>query len=444
MISYLVACASTSASSAGGCYEWPIIKQIIMLFGYAVEYIYKFLELIGIPNLGLCIILLTLVVKCILLPLTVKQQRFSKLSSYAMPEIKAVQAKYQGKRDNYSMQAMQEETKAVYAKYGISQTGGCLQTFIQMPIIIALYGVIRNIPLYVDSFNAYYQNVISAIGTTDVSGIAGLQGWTAELANADKVTLLCSLPTKGWNSMMELFSGGSLSTIQTNYDEILKLNSFCGINLGETPWNLVLGGGIGIIAILIPIISGLSQWLSFKLSQAASNTGAQDAQGATMKSMGLMMPLISVFFCFTLNSSIGLYWCISSLFQVVLQILINKHYRKVDMDEFIKKNMEKAAEKAKRKRERKGVSADSLTQAASTRTRNIEANVPRSIKDKANVSVSGNTGSSSSTAKSSSRSGKNQAPAGSLAAKAGLVQKYNEENESTTNGQGVTHKKYKK
>ena len=435
MINFMVACASAGASTSGGCYDWPVIKQIIILFGYAVEYIYKFLELIGLPNLGLCIILLTIVVKLILLPLTVKQQRFTKLSSYAQPEIKAIQAKYQGKRDNYSMQAMQEETKAVYAKYGISQTAGCLQSFIQFPIIIALYGVIRNIPIYVDSFLKYYQNVVNAIGTTAVDAVPGLQGWTAELADTDKVTLLCSLPAKSWNALMELFTNGNLTTIQDNYAEITKLNTFLGINLGDTPWNLVVGGGIGIIAILIPIISGLSQWLSVKLSQASTQaTGGQDPTAASMKTMNLMMPLISVFFCFTLNASIGLYWCVSSLFQVLLQILINRHYRKVDMDEFIKANMEKAEEKAKRNREKKGVSGSALSRAANTSTKNMQSQAPRTLADKAKVDVTG-----------SSKTTNTPPPANSLAAKAGLVQKYNEEHgvdvDETT---GTARKKYKK
>ena len=431
----MVACASAGAATSGGCYDWPVIKQIIILFGYAVEYIYKFLELIGLPNLGLCIILLTIVVKLILLPLTVKQQRFTKLSSYAQPEIKAIQAKYQGKRDNYSMQAMQEETKAVYAKYGISQTAGCLQSFIQFPIIIALYGVIRNIPIYVDSFLKYYQNVVTAIGTTAVDTVPGLQGWTAELAETDKVTLLCSLPAKSWTALMELFTNGNLTTIQDNYAEITKLNTFLGINLGDTPWNLVVGGGIGIIAILIPIISGLSQWLSVKLSQASTQaTGGQDPTAASMKTMNLMMPLISVFFCFTLNASIGLYWCVSSLFQVLLQILINKHYRKVDMDEFIKANMEKAEEKAKRKREKKGVSGSALSRAANTSTKNMQAQAPRTLADKAKVDVTG-----------SSKTSNTPPPANSLAAKAGLVQKYNEEHGMDVDeATGTARKKYKK
>ena len=434
MFNFLVACASTSSATSGGCYDWPVIKQIVMLFGYVVEYIYKFLELIGIPNLGLCIILLTLVVKFVLLPLTIKQQKFTKLSSYVNPEVRAIQAKYQGKRDNYSMQAMQEETKAVYAKYGISQTGGCINSFIQFPIIIALYGVIRNIPIYVEHFRIYYENIVNAIGSTDVSTITGLASYGTLAEATDKITLLCSLPTKNWNAMMELLSGNALTTVQDNYAQITRLNTFLGINLGETPWNLVIGGGIGIVAVLIPIISGVSQWLSFKLSQAASDSAAGDATGASMKTMGLMMPLISVFFCFTLNAAIGLYWCVSSLFQVLLQIIINKHYRKVDMEEMMKENMEKAAEKAKRKREKKGISGSALSQAANTSTRNLETQAPRSIKDKANVSVGGSTSSA-----------KTPPPANSLAAKAGLVQKFNEEQGIVQNDDsGSQRKKYKK
>ena len=96
--------------------------------------------------------------------------------------------------------------------------------------------------------------------------------------------------------------------------------------------------------------------------------------------------------------------------------------------------MEKAAEKAKRKREKKGVSASSLTQAANTSTRNLQTQMPRSIKDKANVNV-----------ESSTPSAKTPPPANSLAAKAGLVQKYNEEQGLTQNdGTGSQRKKYKK
>ena len=264
MLNFLVACASTSSATSGGCYDWPVIKQIVMLFGFVVEYIYKFLEVIGLPNLGLCIILLTLIVKLVLLPLTINQQKFSKLSSYANPEIRAIQEKYKGKRDNYSMQAMQEETKAVYAKYGISQTGGCIQSFIQFPIIIALYGAIRNIPLYIDSIRANYENIFHAVGNTDLTSVSSsLANWST-FSYSDKITALYNLPTKSVQELMGLFQGDTLSTIQTNYDQIRSVNSFLGLDLGETPWNMMVAGAV--FAVLIPLLSGFLQWLSVKLS----------------------------------------------------------------------------------------------------------------------------------------------------------------------------------
>ena len=85
-----------------------------------------------------------------MLPLTIKQQKSSKLMAVMQPEIQAIQKKYKGKEnDQKAMMMMQTETKAVYEKYGTSMTGGCLPLLIQMPIIFALYRVIYNIPAYV-------------------------------------------------------------------------------------------------------------------------------------------------------------------------------------------------------------------------------------------------------------------------------------------------------
>ena len=105
----------------------PIFKYVVLLLGQIMNIIFEFLDLIGIPNIGLAIILFTIVIYLLLMPLTVKQQRFSKLSARMNPEIQAIQNKYKGKQDNESMMAMQMETKQVYAKYGVSPSGSCLQ-----------------------------------------------------------------------------------------------------------------------------------------------------------------------------------------------------------------------------------------------------------------------------------------------------------------------------
>lgn len=441
-------------ASSAGCYDWPVIKQIVMVLGYVVRYIYEFLEIIGIPNLGLCIIALTLIVKFALLPLTIKQQKFSKMQSMLQPEMKAIQAKYAGRRDTFSMQAMQQEQKELYAKYGISQTGGCLQTGIQMPIIIALYGVIRFLPNHIPKFAQYFENIVNTITqsgidvttiSTDEKYAAALSTFAADSTStlADKINTLSILPTKYWDTLMSAFNGTDLSVMQENYNTIRHLNAFCGIDLSQTPWTQVTGGGIGIIAILIPIIAGLGQWLSFQLTQnkvsqaqnaqANRSSDPMDAMNNSMKTMGFMMPAISVFFCFTIQAGVGLYWAMASLFQVVLQILINKHYRKVDMEEMKKQNMEKAAEKAKKRQEKGGEKGSTIAAAARINTKNIDnpANrpAPNSIAARANMDVS-----------DVGAKPKNVDP-NSLAAKAGMVQTYEQETGDTA---ASSKKKYKK
>lgn len=439
MLNFLMAagCAGSSATGAG-CYDWPVIKQIVIAFEWAVEIIYNFLDTIGIANIGLTIILFTLIVKFILLPLTIRQQKFSKLTAIMQPEIKAIQKKYEGRRDNYSMQMMQEETKAVYAKYGVSQMGGCLPTLVQMPIIIALYGAIRQLPAVIDALRYPLEKIVVILNNSgmDFSAVAkGLGDATVPVAT--QVTTLYSLPLKNWDALVDMFSGTQAATITDLHLQMQAANSFLGFDLSQTPWNLMLAGGVGIIAVLIPLIAGGSQWLSMKLTQAKGGQTAGDTTSSTMKSMGYVMPLISVFFCFTFNAGIGLYWAASSLFQVVLQIFINRHYRKIDMEEFVKNNQEKAEAKAKRKREKKGVSASTLYQAANTNTKNIQQNSantnPNSIAAKANMTVV------------DTNTKKTAPPPNSLAAKAGMVQQYNEEHGDVPDSSTTTkRKKYKK
>ena len=142
----------------------PIIGWCAKLLGKVMEGIYVlFSKGLNIENIGLCIIMFTLIVKLLMIPLTVKQQKFSKLSTLMNPELQEIQKKYKGKRDNESMIKMNEETQAVYEKYGTSPTGSCLQLLIQMPIMFSLYYIISSIPGYVPQIYNYYEPVSKAI-----------------------------------------------------------------------------------------------------------------------------------------------------------------------------------------------------------------------------------------------------------------------------------------
>ena len=128
-----------------------ILGPIADILGWIMDLLFRFTSTFGILNIGLCIILFTLVTKVLMIPLTIKQQKSSKLMSLMNPEIQAVQKKYKGKKDQTSMTKQQMEMQAIYEKYGSSPTAGCLPMLIQFPIIIALYRVIYNIPAYVPS-----------------------------------------------------------------------------------------------------------------------------------------------------------------------------------------------------------------------------------------------------------------------------------------------------
>ena len=152
-------------------YDGLILGPIAKVLGYIMEGVFFFLDFIGIPNVGLSIILFTIVIYLLLMPLTIKQQKFSKLSAKMNPELQAIQAKYKNKKDNDSMMAMNAETQAVYAKYGVSPSGSCVQLLIQMPILFALYRVIYAMPAYVGKIKEVFfplvTNLITQAGSLE-------------------------------------------------------------------------------------------------------------------------------------------------------------------------------------------------------------------------------------------------------------------------------------
>ena len=126
-----------------------IIGPVARILGMIMEMIFSLLDKIGIPNIGLAIILFTIIINLLMLPLTIKQQKFAKLQAKMNPEVQAIQAKYKNRKDQESQLAMNTEIQSVYAKYGVSPTGSCGPLLLQMPILLALYRVIYAMPAYV-------------------------------------------------------------------------------------------------------------------------------------------------------------------------------------------------------------------------------------------------------------------------------------------------------
>jgi len=329
----------------------PIIGWVAELLGFIMDLIFRFTSFFGITNIGLCIIIFTIIINLFLYPLTIRQQKSSKMMSVMQPELQAIQKKYQGKSDNDSMMRMQTETKAVYSKYGTSMTGSCVQLLIQMPILFALYQVIYQIPAYVPGVKAVFENIATPLmqepdfiaKITDLANVLKLPVTRYDYTVLNKVIdLFYKFTPANWDALKGLFPGYA-EIISTNAAKITSMNYFLGVNLSTAP----LQGWKPNLAWLIPILAGLTQWYSAKLMTATqpASGGEENAMASQMKTMNMMMPLMSVFFCFTLASGIGVYWVASSVCRIVQQWIINRKLSKMDIEEIVKQNMEKANEK---------------------------------------------------------------------------------------------------
>ena len=331
----------------------PILGDIIDFIALLMGYIMQALFFItGGFNIGLCIILFTIIVRLIMMPMTIKQQRFSKLSAMMQPELAAIQNKYKGKNDTASMQKMQLETKAVYEKYGTSPTGGCLQMFIQLPIFYGIFAVVRDIPYYVPRVKALFEPVISAItGVTNYNQVLIDSGLTTAAYDTEDALLrfLNAFSSEQWETLKNAFTSygnGISDTIAQQSEKILHVNNFFGINLATAP------GFKLSLALLIPLLAGLTQWLSVKLMQSknpVNNDDENNTAAQSMKMMNTMMPVISAVFCVSMPSGLGLYWIMGSVVQCIQQIFINKYMDKVDVEKLIAKNMDKVNKKRAKK-----------------------------------------------------------------------------------------------
>lgn len=406
------------------------LGPIADILGYIMDLLFRFTSSMGILNIGLCIILFTLVIKLLMFPLTIKQQKSSKLMSVMQPELQAIQKKYKGKTDQDSMMKMNVETKAVYEKYGTSMTGGCLQLVIQLPILFALYRVIYNIPAYVGSVRVYFENVVQALPENyqqtlqqfaadqkiNLLGGSELVGLTEQALDNKVIDILYKLNPIQWGELERLFTDAS-KIIADNAQKIMDMNSFLGINLATAPWS---GGFAPNLAWLIPIAAGLSQWYSTKLMTAAQSpslSAEENPMAQSMKTMNTVMPLMSAFFCFTFPAGIGVYWVASSVFQIIQQMIVNSYMNKIDLDEMIQKNVEKA----NAKRAKKGLPPAKIAQNASTSIKSIQA-----AQEKEEKSREEKIAKTQEIIKESTDYYNANAKPGSLASKVNMVKMYNE------------------
>lgn len=379
-------------------YSGKILGPIAKLIGYIMNGLYMFLHnVFGIQNIALCIILFTFIIYFLMLPLTYKQQKFSRLQQEMSPEINAIREKYKNKKDQVSIQKMNEETQMVYQKYGVSTMGSCVQLLINFPIMLAMYQVIRNVPAYVGSVKEVYiplvEKIMGVDGYQDIMssflkeanvGIVKLNFETATTTANSIIDVLYALPGQGWEILKGSFAGLT-DIINSTEAAVAHFNDFFGINIANSPMNLI-GTGWGnkdfllvLGAILIPLASYGSQVLSLKLMPNASNAagGENDAMARQLKTMNTVMPLFSLFMVFSVPVGLGIYWIAGSVIRCGQQFFLNKYMKNLDLEVIIERNKEKA----KKKKEKQGIYENQIANAARMNTRKIAEPVSTAEKE---------------------------------------------------------------
>ncbi len=283
--------------------------------GWIIQQIYNL-----VANYGLSIIIFTVLIKLILLPLNIHSQKAMKKQQKVQPIIAQLQEKYKNDQEK-----LQREMMKIYKENNISMAGGCLPMFIQFPILIGLYQVIQKPLSYLKGVDWMQQAVIDKVymlRDAMASSIGSLAQQTEEqLANMSQIQLsnwagIVNGPSDPWVINFN-FLGLDLSNVPSEaFGYIMRLDF--------SDWSKIL-------LLLIPILAVVSSLLTNKITmlqtgQTKTNDNSQASQ--MQKSMLWMMPLMSGFFTLTLPSGLGIYWIISSVMQIVQQLVLNYYFDK--------------------------------------------------------------------------------------------------------------------
>ena len=319
------------------------------IFGPIATVLGKFYDMLfnGIYNgvsagaLGIAIIVFTLIVKLILFPLMMKQQKSSFKMQQLQPEMNKIRDKYKGKTDTMSQQRMALELQDFQKKNGVHLMGGCLPLLIQLPILYALYYISQNAYVYVDVIGQNYTEIANAI--INIPAALRMEAFTPyaqdlvdtyknigtiDMQNVNDVVLLvANIKADEWNTILTVLgeSGNALLPLLETKNTIetfltVPLVSKCELSLPS---------------IFVPIVAGVTTYIQAKVTMMLVNPAANavNEQTAAMtnsmnKMMLYFMPIMMAVFCFQVPAGLGVYWTISNIFGILQQVFLQKFYKK--------------------------------------------------------------------------------------------------------------------
>ncbi|MCT4612976.1 MAG: YidC/Oxa1 family membrane protein insertase [Clostridia bacterium] len=303
--------------------------MIKSLFGGLLNTIFEFTyNLSPVYNLGITIIIFTIMVKLILLPLAIKQQKEMVKLKKIQPEMKKIQDRYKGKKDQESQLKMNTELMELYKKHDTHPFGSCLPTLIQIPVIFGIFSVMRNANTFIGKLDVIYGSLTDGLmnlglnlemnGVTEMATKA-FGNKTPDFTKMEDVRMFISkLGTEDWSTLMANIKPESVGNINELLAQKANMENFFGINLIESP-------NFAFPAVIIPIIAVIATVITMKLS---ANQNAMDEKAAEMnKTMMRVMPVMTFFIGNSLPTGLSLYFALSSTLQVVQQLVLNKFYK---------------------------------------------------------------------------------------------------------------------
>jgi YidC/Oxa1 family membrane protein insertase len=268
-----------------------------------------------IPSYGLAIILLTVAVRIIILPLSIKQTKSMREMTRIQPEVKKIQAKHKGDR-----QKMNEEMMALYKEHGVNPFGGCAPLLLQFPLLIALFYVVRTplkymgytSPTIPDEVKNIFIAPIDFIPKEGITGILRtLQGSTlAEDLRANAVQVYDFLGLKLQCSANGILRPPSTTLLEKATDATQQLNESCGSGLmSALPY------------LILVLLMGFTTYYQQKQMQARQDT-TNNPQAAQMQMFMKIMPIMLMFFAFTFPTGVVLYWLTTNVWTIAQQRII--------------------------------------------------------------------------------------------------------------------------
>ncbi len=283
-------------------------------FGYLFRILFGFVE-----NYGLALVIFSVFFRLILLPSTIKQQKSSAKMTRLQPKLKRIREKYQDYNPQERQQKIQQETSELYQREGYSSMGaGCLPLLIQFPVLIGLYGIIREPLTYVLDLS---EAAITALteAATNLGLIVGNAVAYAEsivISNIDKIVEATPELLTKYSAEIETIRGFDFTVF--------------GIDLGNIPSNVYSAMGISkesILILAVPVLSCLTSLLTSLLTQIRQKKANPNMENQQMMGcMMIMMPVWSLFLTWKFPVGMGMYWILSNLIAFFQTLILGYVY----------------------------------------------------------------------------------------------------------------------